>query len=134
MDFGRVWAPFWEVFRFQERKSGFPERFEKQAEKEGDKKSRRPFRPEGGPALKESLQGVSPRESLPGSLSQGVSPREALPGSVSQKISPRESLQRGVFPGRKSQEGKEKRTPCPHETPSATSAVADTHLFIWETC
>ena len=39
LDFGRVWAPFWEVFRSQERKSGVPERFEKDGKKEGDKKS-----------------------------------------------------------------------------------------------
>ena len=39
LDFGKVWAPFWEVFRSQERKSGVPERFEKAEEKEGDKKS-----------------------------------------------------------------------------------------------
>ena len=64
------------------------------------------FRPEGGPALRDSFQRerISPRESLPGNLSQGVSPREALPGSVpgrhSQGASPRESL-----PGSRSQGG-----------------------------
>ena len=38
--FEGVWAPFWEVFRGQERKSGARERVEKQAKKDTDTKSR----------------------------------------------------------------------------------------------
>ena len=40
LHFGRVLAPFWKVFRCQERKSAARERVEKEAKKQSDKKSR----------------------------------------------------------------------------------------------
>ena len=61
----------------------------------------------GGPALRDSFQRerISPRESLPGNLSQGVSPREALPGSRSQGGTPRESLPGNLSQGVSPEEG-----------------------------
>ena len=47
LDFGRLWAPFWEVFRLQERKIGVQEGSENEVEKDDENEEARAGREQG---------------------------------------------------------------------------------------